>query len=156
MPGGRRKTITKYLVISILIFDQLTKYLVSHTIPQGESIPVIKDIFHLTFILNRGVAFGMFKNQTPFLIITSIIAIIFIVLNLRYRRARRYEIALYLILSGAISNLIDRIRFEAVIDFLDFRIWPVFNIADSAITIGAVLLAYDLLIKKSNDKKKNQ
>ena len=61
------------------------------------------------------------------------------------------RVGLCLILSGAIGNLIDRIRLGAVIDFLDFRIWPVFNIADSAITIGAILLAYSMLFKKDKE-----
>jgi len=68
---------------------------------------------------------------------------------LRHRKPKLIEVALYLILAGAISNLIDRLRVGAVIDFLDFRIWPVFNIADSAITIGAILLAYSILFKKT-------
>ena len=153
MPGGKRKTITKYLVIAILILDQLTKYIVSQKIPLGRSIPIIKNIFHLTHILNRGAAFGIFKNQIYFFIITAIVAITFILINLYRRRTLRVEIALSLILSGALGNLIDRIRLKAVIDFLDFRIWPVFNIADTAITIGAVLLAYSILFRKTEITK---
>jgi signal peptidase II len=146
--GGKRETITKCLVICILIFDQLTKLIVIQKIPQGESIPIIKNIFHLTHVINRGAAFGIFKNQIYFFIITALAAITFILINLRHRKSPRFELALSLILSGAIGNLIDRLRLGAVIDFLDFRIWPVFNIADAAITIGAMLLAYSILIKK--------
>ncbi|MGD9015168.1 MAG: signal peptidase II [Candidatus Omnitrophota bacterium] len=145
MPGGTGKTITKYLVIGIVVIDQLTKYIISQGIPPGTSIPVIKNIFHFTYVLNRGAAFGMFKNQIYFFILTAVLSIVFIIIILRRRGSRKQEIALYLILSGAISNLIDRIRLGAVIDFLDFRIWPVFNIADSAITIGAILLAFSIL-----------
>jgi signal peptidase II len=137
-----------YLVIGILVFDQLTKYIINQRIPKGVSIPIIKNIFHLTYVLNPGAAFGMFKNQVYFFITVAVLAIIFIMIILRRKGTRREEIALYLILSGAISNLIDRIRLGAVIDFLDFRIWPVFNIADSAITIGAILLAYSVLKKQ--------
>jgi len=149
MPGGKRKTIAKCLVIAILILDQLTKYFVSQNIPLGKSIPIIKDIFHLTHVLNRGAAFGIFKDQIYFFIITAIVAITLILINLHRSRTLRIEIALSLILSGALGNLIDRVRLEAVIDFLDFRIWPVFNIADTAITIGGVLLAYSMLFKKT-------
>ena len=149
MSGGKRKTITNYLVIGILFFDQLTKYIISKKIPLGESIPIIKNIFHLTYILNRGAAFGIFKNQAHFFIIVSVVAITIILILLRCKRTLGRQIALSLILSGATGNLIDRIRLEAVIDFLDFRIWPVFNIADSAITIGAELLAYSVLFKKT-------
>ncbi len=147
MSRGKIKTITKYLVIGILIFDQLTKYIVSQRISLGESIPVIENIFHLTYILNRGAAFGIFKNQVYFFIITAIVAITFILIKLRYRTMPRTEIAFSLILSGAVGNLIDRIRLRAVIDFLDFRIWPVFNVADAAITIGAILLVYTILMR---------
>jgi len=153
VPGGTRKTIARFLVIGILVFDQLTKYIISQAIPPGESIPIIKNVFHITYILNRGAAFGMFKNQMYFFIATAVLAIIFILLILRRRRRWQEEIALYLILSGAISNLIDRIRLGAVIDFLDFRIWPVFNIADSAITIGAVLLAIYILKRPAKSQQ---
>ena len=150
MPGNKRKTITSFfLVITILILDQLTKYIVIQNLSLGDSIPVIKNTFHLTYILNRGAAFGIFKNQFNFLILIAIVAIIFILINLRSKRSKACEIALCLIMGGAISNLIDRLRVGAVIDFLDFRIWPVFNIADSAITIGTILLAYFMLFKKA-------
>lgn len=149
MSGGKRKTISKYLFIGIFIFDQLTKYIVSQNIPLGGSIPIIKNLFHLTYVLNRGAAFGIFKNQVYFLIITAIVAVTFILINLNRKKTPGTEIALSLILSGAVGNLIDRLRLGAVIDFLDFRIWPVFNIADTAITIGAILLAYSVLFKKT-------
>ena len=145
MPGGKRKTITKCLVISVLIFDQLSKYFVSKGISLGQSIPVVKNVFHITYILNTGAAFGIFKDKAIIFIIAAIIAIVFILISWRYKANRQTEIALALILSGAIGNLIDRIRLGAVIDFLDFRIWPVFNIADSAITVGVILLGLGLL-----------
>ena len=152
MSGGKRETITKYLVVAILFLDQLTKYIIGQTIPLGESIPIINNIFHLTHILNRGAAFGIFKNQNLFFIIVAIIAIIFILISLKRKKTPQIEIALCFILSGAIGNLIDRIRLNAVIDFLDFRIWPVFNIADSAITIGTGLLILQILKCKKSVK----
>ena len=148
MSGGKRETITKYLVVAILFLDQLTKYIISQTIPHGESIPIINNIFHLTYVLNRGAAFGIFKNQNLFFIVVALVAIIFILISLKRKKTLQIQIALCFILSGAIGNLIDRIRLSAVIDFLDFRIWPVFNIADTAITIGAILLAHAVLSKK--------
>jgi len=149
--GGKRKTVVKYIVIGVLILDQLSKYIVRQKIPHGESIPIINNIFHLTHISNQGAAFGIFKNQTYFFIIAAIAAIVFILINLRYKRGLGVKIGLSLILAGAIGNLIDRVRLGAVIDFLDFRIWPVFNVADSAITIGAILLAYTILFKKAKN-----
>ncbi|MFC1658078.1 signal peptidase II [Candidatus Omnitrophota bacterium] len=148
MPGGTGKTITKYLVIVILALDQLTKYIVSRGIPLGASVPVVKNVFHLTYVLNSGAAFGILKNQTYFFITVAIAAVVFIIVILSRRQEGPERYALYLILAGAVSNLIDRVRLGAVIDFLDFRIWPVFNIADSAITIGAIVLAYSILKSK--------
>lgn len=153
MPGGKRKTLAKFIVFGIVSLDQLTKYIVSQNIPLGESIPIAKNIFHITYIVNRGAAFGLFRNQTYLFVASAIIAIVFILINLRLRQRALIKIPLYLILAGAISNLIDRIRLGAVIDFLDFRIWPVFNIADTAITIGAILLAYSLLMKPVRTKQ---
>jgi len=111
-------------------------------------VPLIKGIFHLTLIHNRGAAFGILKNHTPLFIFISILAVILIYFAIQNNKSQKYSfynISLALILSGALGNLIDRLRLGYVIDFLDFRIWPVFNVADSAITIGAILLGYSIL-----------
>jgi signal peptidase II len=117
-----------------------------------QSIPVIRNIFHLTLIHNRGAAFGILKDQSYFFIFMSLLAVIFIYLRLResQNEEKLLEFALIFILAGTVGNLIDRISFGYVIDFLDFRIWPVFNIADSSITVGAIVLFYTLLKKKNN------
>lgn len=135
------------LLISVLIvsLDQISKYFISRAVSPGESIPLIKNIFHITLVYNTGIAFGMFKNQTAFFIIISLIAVALILHNIFSQKSKKdfnkmEFFALALILGGAIGNMIDRIIFGYVIDFLDFRIWPVFNIADSAITIGVALL----------------
>jgi len=138
------------IAFSVLLVDQLTKLIVSKNILLNETIPVIDNVFHLTLIHNKGAAFGVFKNQTAFFIAISLITIFMIGHKLRVRNTSRIDtlgLSLTLILSGAVGNFIDRICFGYVVDFLDFRIWPVFNIADSAITIGAVLLGYCLLKK---------
>ena len=137
-------------IVSIIIFglilDQFTKFLALRNLAQNQSIALIKNIFHLTLIFNRGAAFGVFKNYTILFIAASFLAILFIILSLRKnRKIGLSNISLGLILSGAAGNLIDRIRLGCVVDFLDFRIWPVFNIADSMITVGAVLLAFSIL-----------
>ena len=118
--------------------------------PLNESIKVIKGVFQLTLLHNRGAAFGILRNKVPLFIITSLAALVLIYLNLRNnKRAKRlYIVALSLVAAGAIGNLIDRFCFGYVIDFLDFRIWPVFNIADSSITIGAILLGISILKQK--------
>ena len=97
---------------------------------------------------NRGAAFGILKNQLPLFIATALFAVVLIIVNLKESAARQpriYRLALALILSGALGNLVDRLLHGYIIDFLDFRVWPVFNIADSAITIGTILLGYSLL-----------
>lgn len=132
----------------ILALDQLTKFLVCRNLGIHESIPLIKNVFHLTLVYNRGAAFGLLKNQVPLFIITSFAAIVLICVSLRDAGHKLYRLSLWLILSGAIGNLIDRVAFGYVIDFLDFRIWPVFNIADSAITCGAILLSWTVIVKK--------
>jgi len=137
------------IIFSILSLDQLTKFIVSRRLSLNQSIPVIKNIFHLTLVHNRGAAFGILINQIPLFIFTSLLAVILIFSSLRDNKHRRlYSLALSFILAGALGNLTDRLFFGYVIDFLDFRIWPVFNVADSAITVGAILLGWSILIKK--------
>lgn len=145
------------IVFLVLFLDQLAKLLASRYIFLNHTIPLINNIFHLTLIHNKGAAFGIFKNQTLLFIVISIITIILIYRKLKTKTGSRFGIlgfSLTLILAGALGNLIDRIFLGYVVDFLDFRIWPVFNIADSAISIGTVLLGYSILIgnKKQNSK----
>ena len=138
------------IVTAILSLDQVTKFLVRGNLSYNQSLPIIRGIFHLTLVRNRGAAFGILKNQLPLFIFTSVLAIILIYLNLKTNKNRKllFSIALSLILAGALGNLIDRLFLGYVIDFLDFRIWPVFNIADSAITVGAILLGLSILRTK--------
>ncbi len=141
-----------FIVLLILFLDQISKSLVVKTLLLHQSIPVIKGIFHITLIHNRGAAFGILKNYAYLFIVISIASIILISLTLLSRQRHKitslYTISLGLILAGAAGNLIDRIFLGYVIDFLDFRIWPVFNVADSAISVGAVLLGWCVLFSK--------
>ena len=136
------------IVLVILFCDQFSKVIIINKLSLHQSIPLIKGIFHLTLVYNRGAAFGIFKNQIPLFVFTSLVAIILIYLDYKRNQQKEsfsYNLSLALILAGALGNLIDRLFLGYVIDFFDFRIWPVFNIADSAITVGAFLLAYSLL-----------
>lgn len=138
------------IVFIILSLDQLTKFLVAKYLILNHSVPVIRGIFNLTLVHNKGAAFGILKNQTSLLIFTSIFAIILIYFSLKGNsQHRHYIVSLSLVLAGAIGNLIDRLFFGYVVDFLDFRIWPVFNVADSSITIGAILLGWFILFNKN-------
>lgn len=133
------------IAVSLLAFllDQASKMLIMNTMFRGQSIPVIENIFHITYIHNPGAAFGLFANRTTFFIAVSLVVMAGAIVFYWKRGVRRgiMPVALGLIVGGALGNLVDRIRFGEVVDFLDFRIWPVFNLADSAIVVGAGLLA---------------
>jgi len=149
MPGEKREKIIPALVLLVLFLDQFSKFLSNSKLSLHQSVPVIKGIFYLSLVHNRGAAFGMFKNQTFVFIATALFAIVLIYFSLKKnKRISLYSLSLGLILAGAVGNLIDRLRFGYVIDFLDFRVWPVFNIADSAITVGAILLGWTMLFRK--------
>jgi signal peptidase II len=151
--GNKIKIPAFVIVLLVLLCDQFSKFIVIKNLSLHQSIPLIKGIFHLTLVYNRGAAFGILKNQIPLFIFTSLIAVILIYFNYRQNTKKKtfsYNLSLGLILAGALGNLIDRLFLGYVIDFLDFRIWPVFNIADSAITVGAFLLAYSIFRQKPN------
>jgi signal peptidase II len=138
-----------FIIASIILsLDQLTKFLANKNLLLSESVPLIKNVFHLTLVYNRGAAFGLLKNQVHLFIFTSVIAVVLIYFNLKDAENKKYSVALSLILAGALGNLIDRLFLGHVVDFLDFRIWPVFNIADSAITIGMILLGWIIVTSK--------
>lgn len=144
-----RNRILTGLCLSIILTDQLAKFFILKFFTPAQSIPLIKSVFHITLVLNKGGAFGMLAphpNATPMFVFISIIVILAI-LGFLFRKGVAYniEIALGSIMAGAISNLIDRLRFGYVVDFLDFRIWPVFNIADTAITLGTLWLVWKII-----------
>jgi len=133
----------------VVILDQLTKFLIKDNIRLGTSIPIIRNVLHLTYVTNSGSAFGLFKGFNLFFIIFSIFVIfaIFYYLKRIIKSEGLLQISVGLLLGGTIGNLIDRILYGSVTDFIDFRIWPVFNVADSAVTISIILLIV-LLWKK--------
>lgn len=135
------------LPLAVVILDQFSKYIVVENMALGESIPIIEEVFHLTYILNPGAAFGMFAHNRLFFIAIAVVVIGIIILARREILASPWEVkaGCGLFLGGAIGNLIDRARQGLVIDFFDFRIWPVFNIADIAICIGVGLIIWNLL-----------
>lgn len=133
---------------AVIFLDRITKLFFSGLLGLGESLPLVPRILHATLVHNTGIAFGLFRDQGIVFIIIPVIAMVLLVFNIYYYRQnnevlnRCYVIAFSMILGGAMGNLFDRIMYGYVIDFIDFRIWPVFNIADSAITIGAVIIAW--------------
>lgn len=137
----------------ILILDQATKLYVDARFALYESVPVIPGWFHLTYIRNQGAAFGILSNsavRVPFFITVAAIALLVILWYLRSLRddQKLAAFALALIFSGALGNLIDRVRLGEVIDFLDVfwrhNHWPAFNVADSAICVGVTLLIWEM------------
>jgi len=109
-----------------------------------KSIPVIKNIFHITVVKNSGAAFGIMQGQTPLLICIGLIflLIFFFLVRKENKKNLLFLITYGLILGGAVSNLCDRIFLGFVVDYLDFRIWPVFNLSDSCITVGVGILLW--------------
>ncbi|MBI2447711.1 MAG: signal peptidase II [Candidatus Omnitrophica bacterium] len=137
------------ILIVILVLDQATKYLASINLLEGETIPVINGIFHITLVHNRGAAFGLFQAHSGvFVVLSIIVASLILYLNYRWvNKGTLVTCVLALIVGGAVGNLIDRLRLGYVVDFLDFRIWPVFNVADSAISIGTIVLIIYIIRK---------
>ena len=138
-----------YLLISIIVFmDQIIKYYIINNFNYGQSLAIIKGVFHLTYVKNTGAAFGILKNANNFFIIVSIIIILFLLFyRYYYFKSNIYiNISIGLIIGGAVGNLIDRILLNHVVDYLDFRIWPVFNLADSAIVVGAGFLIIYIIV----------
>ena len=117
------------------------------------SFPIIQDVFHITFVLNPGAAFGILANQQFFFIGIGLLILLAAVYYYPMLKKQdiwiRYGAAL--LLGGAVGNLIDRIRYGVVVDFFDFRIWPVFNVADIAIVVGVGCIIYALLFRGERD-----
>jgi signal peptidase II len=143
------------IVLFIVAADQLSKYYISSNMSLGQSIPLIDGIFHFTYVLNPGAAFGILENQTTIFIIAALLVLGGSIYFFAYAKEehRFMRIGIILIAGGAAGNLIDRIKTGLVIDFFDFRIWPVFNIADIAIVSGAGLIVLVVLFLQPDLKR---
>ncbi len=138
------------IACGIIILDQITKFLALKFLPLNTPVPIIKNFLNLTLVRNRGAAFGLFQNQLFWFVLVSFFAIGLILYTLKSKtHSFLLKLCLSLILGGAAGNLIDRMRLGCVIDFLDLRVWPVFNLADSMITVAAVLLTWELIFNKN-------
>ena len=138
-----------FLFFGIILVDQIVKLIVKLNMLPGESIPLVPQVFHFTYVLNPGAAFGILENQRMFFIAAGVfilLAALFLYPRLR-RQNPWLRYGCIALLGGAVGNLIDRIYNGLVVDFLDFRIWPVFNIADIAIVGGVGCMLYALLFK---------
>ena len=130
------------LAILTIILDQVSKWYVQTHFRIGESIPVIPDIFHWTYIVNHGAAFGILMHQRwIFLLIVVLLVTALYLGRQRLAKAPLYaRIGTGTLLGGALGNGWDRLYLGGVVDFFDFRIWPIFNVADIAICVGVPLL----------------
>ena len=160
-----RYTLFATIAVVGIVIDQITKIAVDRSMQLFDSIPIVEHFFHLTYVRNRGAAFSFLSNASwrlPFFITVSIIAAIVILVAFQKMRddQRLAHTSLALIFSGAVGNLIDRIRLGEVIDFLDAHWyrhhWPAFNVADSLICVGVFLLAIDLLLEEKRLKKNGE
>ena len=126
----------------IILADQISKFIVRNSMHLSQSISVIKNIFYITYMHNFGAGFGILQRQRLFLIlISAAVACIILFYSKKIgKKERLLQVIAGIVLGGTVGNLIDRIIYGYVIDFLDFRIWPIFNIADSAVTIGIIFL----------------
>ena len=161
-PGNMKKSayVLPIIVAFFVIFlDQISKYFFITQFKINESVPVIKNIFHLTVTKNTGGAFSFFSGNNSVFFWLSIIIIGILLYSLgQFPKNNLVLISMGFILGGAIGNILDRIFYGGVVDFLDFRIWPVFNFADSFITLGVagILIYYfkEELFKKKKKKYK--
>ncbi|HKQ19552.1 MAG TPA: signal peptidase II [Candidatus Eisenbacteria bacterium] len=145
-----RNTLFAACAAFVVLLDQATKWMASARLELGEPVLVLGDFVRLTLVHNTGAAFGLFPGSRGPFIVISVLAI-GVVLYLFLRETHRNvqnRVLLGCILGGAIGNLIDRVRLGWVVDFIDMGIgqtrWPVFNVADSAVTLGVVFLAWNL------------
>lgn len=149
----------KVIAISSISFliDRITKIIVCSILKIGESIPIIKNFFSITLAKNTGVAFSLLEGKIDIVIIVTLIVLFLIIDMLRKNNIKENEKKYYaLMIGGALGNLLDRIIYGYVIDFLDFKIinynYPIFNIADSCIVVGIILLLMNSIRTKGESK----
>ncbi|MBA7609421.1 Lipoprotein signal peptidase [subsurface metagenome] len=140
------KRLTFFLVALLVVaLDQVSKFFIR---ANQDILPIPNEgFFRINYVVNEGGVFGLFANQAFLITLTAIVGVAAILVYSRYPLFNRVlvRIALGLLLGGAVGNLIDRIRFGEVVDFIDVGAWPVFNVADSAVVVGVILIIYYFL-----------
>ncbi|MGE5422607.1 MAG: signal peptidase II [Ignavibacteriales bacterium] len=136
----------EYLFVLIVITDQITKFLAKSYLDLYSSIPVIPNVLYWTYVKNEGAAFGLFPGMTIVFAISALIVLGGVLWYFKNNDpSPSLAVPLVLASAGAAGNLIDRVIYHSVIDFIDVKIWPVFNIADMAIVFGSILLLFYLI-----------
>lgn len=139
------------VALFVCLLDQVTKIYMAQNLEVGQNVEVIPDVFNLTLVMNPGAAFGLFANLPSTLrrvllalVTVTAMSLVIVLLRKEARDDQLSSFALYMVIGGAIGNLIDRFRYDAVVDFLDFYWgdyhWPAFNVADSAISVAVFIL----------------
>lgn len=147
-----------FIIIAFVVaLDQLTKYLIRANLELNSTIPLLDGIFHITYIHNSGAAFSMFQNKTGFLIAMQLAVITVVLVYLIKKQKKEHWcllLSLSLIAAGGMGNLIDRVLNGYVVDFLDFRIWPIFNVADISVCVGCgLLILYMFFVEPKRSKE---
>lgn len=148
-------------IIFLVAIDQISKYFVASLMIPSQTIPVIEDFFHITYVQNRGVAFGILQGKLFVITIISVaavIGIVFYIIKNKTKIPKLSYLAYMFIISGAIGNITDRIARNFVVDLFDFRgIWKyVFNVADVWINVGVFLMILEFIIDEKKKKEKRQ
>ena len=137
-----------FITLTAVAVDQLPKAYIARYMEPGDSLVIIPGIFHITYVRNPGAAFGIFAYRTEFFITTAILFLFVVLVLLFYLPTNpKVTIPMSILTGGVLGNMIDRLRTRYVVDFIDFRIWPVLNIADIFIFIGAVFIFIYLFTK---------
>lgn len=136
-----------FTALVVLVLDQGSKWLIKENMELYQSIPIIPKVFHLTYIENPGAAFGILANQRMFFIIATLLILAFVYYFYRQLSGNQVllKVSLGMVVGGALGNLIDRWRSGTVTDFFDFQIWPIFNIADTAVVLAMLYITYKVL-----------
>ncbi len=144
------------LALAVVALDQVSKAYLQANMAPGASVPVIPGIFHITYVLNPGAAFGILEHQTWFFV--AVAFLLFAAMVYFYPRIPQgyglLRLGIALQTGGAAGNVIDRLKTGYVVDFFDFRVWPVFNVADMAIVGGVALIVYSIVFppgRKADD-----
>jgi signal peptidase II len=155
MSSGRRLNLGLAIAVGVLVLDQLTKWWILSVVMQPPRMIEVTPFFNLVLVWNRGISFGLFNNSSAWnaAILSAVALAITVALVIWLWRVTQplLAAAIGLIIGGAVGNVIDRLRFGAVCDFLDLHAfgyhWPAFNVADAAITLGAIAILYDALVR---------
>ncbi len=147
----RRGFLLPAVAVLILVLDRITKRWVMANLRPGESwnpVPALERWVSLTYVTNTGAAFGLFPDYGVLFMIIAVVVIVGIIFYYRYLSVAGnpwlIQISLGLQLGGALGNLVDRLLYGHVVDFIDFKVWPVFNVADSSLSVGVAILAFYL------------